>query len=93
VSDHLLRHSPLGIKLVAFSLIQFGESGPHTSMNGRSARFDDDEDLIVMMVTEPVEGHVEVNSTNINIENPLSITSTRIKHLNYKPILSLEVLP
>jgi hypothetical protein len=26
-------------------------------MNGRSSRLDDDRDLIVVMVTEPVEGH------------------------------------
>ena len=32
-------------------------------------------------------------SANINIENQLSISSNGIKHLNYKSILSLEVLP
>jgi hypothetical protein len=35
----------------------------------------------------------ECDSANINIENHLSITSTGIKRLNYKSILSLEVLP
>ena len=59
----------------------------------RPSGLNDDGDLIVVAVTEPVEGHVEVNSTNINIENPLSITSSGIKHLNYKSILSLKVLP
>ena len=32
-----------------------GEASTHTSMNGRSPRLDDDRDLIVVTVTEPVE--------------------------------------
>src|SRR5262249_52063870 len=44
-SDHLLRHSPLQVKL-----------STHTGMNEGSARFDTDADLIVETVTKPVEG-------------------------------------
>ena len=49
-------------QLVAFGgeldFDQFSKSRSHTSMNEGSPRLDDDCDLIVMAVTEPVEGHV-----------------------------------
>src|SRR5262245_2948932 len=58
--DHLVRHSPLPVKLMTLgkgAFIQLGNGSTHTGMNEGSARFDDDGDLIVETVTEPVEGH------------------------------------
>jgi hypothetical protein len=52
--------SPLAIKLMAFgesAFIQFTKRSTHPDINEGSARFDDDGDLIVVTVTEPVEGH------------------------------------
>jgi hypothetical protein len=64
-SNHRLRYSPLTIKLIAFgelAFIQFSKRSTHTGVNGRSPRLYDDWNLIVVLVTEPVEGHVEVNT-------------------------------
>jgi len=40
-----------------FTLIKVIERSPHPGMNEGSAGFDDDGDLIVVTVDEPVEGH------------------------------------
>ena len=48
-------NSPLSLKLVAFGEVAFikvGKGSTHTS------RFDDDGDLIVVAVAQPVEGHM-----------------------------------
>jgi hypothetical protein len=42
---------------VKLALIQVGKGSTHTSMNERSPRLNDDGNLIVVAVTEPVEGH------------------------------------
>ena len=54
-------NSPLSLKLVAFGEVAFikvGKGSTHTSMNERSSRFDDDGDLVVVAVAQPVEGHM-----------------------------------
>ena len=48
------------IKLMAFgkgAFVQSGEGSPHPGMYGRSTGLDDDGNLIVMALTQPVEGH------------------------------------
>ena len=53
--------SALAIKLLTFgklALVQLGKAGSETSVNVRSSRLDDDCDMIVVTVAEPVEGHV-----------------------------------
>ena len=50
----------LAIKLVAFgevAFIQVGGGSTHPCMNDGISRFDDDGDLIVVAITEPVEWH------------------------------------
>jgi hypothetical protein len=50
--------SPLAVKLMAFgklALIQASKAGSERSMNGRSPRLDNDGDVIVVAVTEPVK--------------------------------------
>src|SRR5262249_20794840 len=57
--NHLLRHSPPAIKLVAFGKVAFvkvGKGSTHPGMIEGCARFADDGDLIVVAATEPVEG-------------------------------------
>src|SRR5438874_13421675 len=52
--------SPLAVKLMAFgkcAFVQSGKGSTHTGVNGRSSRPDNDADLIVVTVAEPVEGH------------------------------------
>jgi hypothetical protein len=39
------------------ALIQVGGGSTHPGMNDGSSRFDDDGDLIVVAITEPVEWH------------------------------------
>jgi hypothetical protein len=61
-SNHRLRYllGGLAIKLVAFgklALIQVSKRRPHPGMNERSPRLYDDWNLIVVLVTEPVERH------------------------------------
>jgi hypothetical protein len=72
-SDHLLRHSPLAIKLVAFgecAVVQSIGRCSHTSMNERSAGLDDDRDLIAVTVTEPVEGRQGNDLGRVLIKRP-----------------------
>jgi hypothetical protein len=38
--------------------MKLGQGSTHTGMNDGSPRLDDDGDLIVVAVAEPVEGHV-----------------------------------
>jgi hypothetical protein len=57
----LRERNGLAIKLMAFgesAFVQSGKGSTHTSVNGRSSRFDDDRNLIVVAVTEPVQGRV-----------------------------------
>jgi hypothetical protein len=60
--NHRLRHLPLGlaVKLVAFgecAFIQPVKAGTHTSMNERWCGLDNNLDLAITVVTEPIEGH------------------------------------
>jgi hypothetical protein len=61
-SNHRLRYllGGLAIKLVAYgesAFVQPGKGSTHAGVNGGSAEFDDDRDLIVVAVTKSVEGH------------------------------------
>jgi len=54
------------MKLMAFgelAFIQLGKGSTHTSMNERTSRLDDDGDLIVVAIDEPVGG---ISSASIN---------------------------
>jgi hypothetical protein len=63
----------LAVKLVALgklALIQLGKGSTHPGMNGRSARFDDDGNLIVVTVNEPVEGTCQAQRFDLRFFRP-----------------------
>ena len=48
---------PLILALVNFAFTQLSKRSPHPGMNERCARLDDNRDLIVVAIAEPIEGH------------------------------------
>ena len=58
--DHLLRHLPFCREFVALrkvALIRVSDSSVHPSLNEGCGRFDDDRNLVVVAIAEPIERH------------------------------------
>ena len=77
-------------------LVRLGQ--PHPGMNERSSRLDDDRDLIVVAVAEPVEWHVRVRrpSGYLALRTLTHATSTRarandVRHIMFGTLLRPNV--